>query len=179
MKAEKITDAIELPEGVSAEIVKGIFKIKGPKGEIERKLLNPKIRTSLKDNKIFFEAKKPTKREKTLIGTFKAHIRNMIKGTKEGHIYKLRICSGHFPMNASISGDDFIVKNFFGEKIPRILKIKKGAEVKIDGNEVIVQSLDKDIAGQVAADIETLTKIKNRDLRIFQDGIYIIEKSSK
>ena len=75
--------------------------------------------------------------------------------------------------------NEIVIKNFLGEKVPRVLKIKEGAKVKIDGEIVLVESCDKEIAGQVAADIEKLTVIKNRDNRIFQDGIHIINKSGK
>ncbi|MBU0536356.1 MAG: 50S ribosomal protein L6, partial [Nanoarchaeota archaeon] len=129
-----------------------------------------------KDNVLIIKAKNACKKEKTVMGTFRAHIKNMIKGVNEGHIYKLKICSGHFPMNVAMSGKDFSVSNFLGEKTPRKMIIKEGAKIKIEGEHIIVESTNKEIAGQTAANIETLTKIKGRDKRIFQDGIYIIEK---
>jgi len=140
---------------------------------------HPRVKLEKKEGGIMLTSDNATKREKKMIGTFKSHIKNMIKGTTEGHIYRLKICSGHFPMNASVSGQDFIVKNFLGEKTPRVLKIREGAKVKIEGQEVIVESNSKDTAGQVSADIEKLTVIKGRDRRIFQDGIYIINKDGK
>ena len=82
-------------------------------------------------------------------------------------------------MNVSMSGAQFIVKNFLGEKIPRVLHIKEGAKVTISGTEVVVESINKEIAGQVSADIEQLCRITNRDRRIFQDGIYITQKAKK
>ena len=112
-----------------------------------------------------------------MINTFKAHLIHMIVGSMEGHVYKLKICSGHFPMTVAMKGDTLEVKNFLGEAHPRTLKIKQGADVKVNGEEIVVESPDKEIAGQTAADIEQLTRITNRDRRIFQDGIYIVEKS--
>ena len=103
----------------------------------------------------------------------------MIKGVAEGHVYRLKICSGHFPMNVSVSGNEFSVANFLGEKTPRKLSVKEGASVKVEGQEVVVESMNKELAGQTAADIELLTKVKGRDRRIFQDGIFIINKDGK
>ncbi len=174
---QDIKHTIELTEGVQAEIEGRTVRIKGDKGELERTFMFPKLSFAKEGESITITVEKPTKREKTKAGTARAHIRNMIKGVKEGHTYKLKICSGHFPMNVTVSGDTLTIKNFLGEKIPRTLKIKDGANVKIDGEFITVNSTDKEIAGQVAADIEQLTRITNRDIRIFQDGIYITEKA--
>ena len=82
-------------------------------------------------------------------------------------------------MNVSINNEELIVKNFLGEKAPRILKIKPGVTAKVEGSDIIIESTNKELAGQAAADIEQLTRITNKDRRIFQDGIYITEKDGK
>ncbi len=179
MKIEKLEQVVEVPEGTTASVANNGVAIKGKKGEMHRKFSDPKVEINMAGKNIALHAKNATRREKKRIFSYVVHIKNMIKGVNEGHLYKLKICSGHFPMNVSISGEQFSVKNFLGEKIPRVLKIKKGAAVKVEGTDVTVESVDKEIAGQTAADIEKLTTIKGRDLRIFQDGIYIVEKSGK
>ncbi len=138
------------------------------------------INFEIKDNSIFLSAKnKKKKRGKKIVGTYKSHLKNMIMGLKEPFKYVLKICSGHFPMNVSVSNDEFIVKNFLGEKTPRTLKLKKNVQVKVEADLVIVEGADKELAGRTAADIEKLCKITNRDPRIFQDGIWIISKAGK
>lgn len=170
---------LELPEKTAFTKTDSIIRIAGPEGEAEKRLASPNIRIFSEGNKIILESKKATKKEKKTLNAFHAHLKNMLRGVAEKHVYLLRICSGHFPMNVSVSGDQLLVKNFLGESVPRKLTIKPGAEVKVEGNEVIVSSSSKETAGQVAADIELLTRIKNRDLRIFQDGIWIISKGGK
>ncbi len=179
MKLDKIEERIVLPEGIEVKVEGNRITVKGPKGEVKRKLVYPRIRIEIKDKNFVLSASKPTKREEAMIGTFKAHIKNMLEGAKEGYSYKLKICASHFPMMVSVSGDEFVVKNLLGEKVPRKLKIKEGAIVKVEGDLVIVESIEKEKAGQVAADIEQLTKRTKYDRRIFQDGIYIIEKAGK
>ena len=176
---KEIKAEIEIPEGIIIEIDSSSVKVKGNAGEVTKKLSNPNINISKENNKIIFKALKSTKREQKLVNTFTAHMKNMLRGANETYKYKLKICSGHFPMNVSVKNDEFIVKNFFGEKIPRILKIKNRADVKIEGDMVIVESPDKESAGQVAADIEQLVRRTKYDLRIFQDGIWIFEKFGK
>ncbi|MFH0936329.1 MAG: 50S ribosomal protein L6 [Candidatus Woesearchaeota archaeon] len=96
MRPNKIEEKIVIPNDIKIEIVNDIFKVKGPKGESERKLMYPRIKPEIKDNTLYLSSLKPSKREKTMLNTFKSHIKNMIQGVKENYIYKLKICSGHF-----------------------------------------------------------------------------------
>ncbi len=178
MKSD-IMHEINIPEGIEISREAHLIKVKGPKGEVSKKLAGPKIEIVADKNSVKIISKKASKREKKLIYTFKAHINNMIKGVTEPFVYKLKICPGHFPMNVSIEGDFFIIKNLFGEKTPRKLKINPKVKIKIDGKDVYVEGIDKELTAQTAASIEMLTKIKNRDKRIFQDGIYIVSKAGK
>ena len=114
-----------------------------------------------------------------MLKTYRAHVKNLIKGVNEKFVYKLKICSSHFPMNVSISNNQFIVKNFLGEKSPRMMNIKDDVEVKINGDIIEVSSCNKEKAGNVASDIELLTKKVGKDVRVFQDGIYIVDKGGK
>lgn len=179
MKLKKMQEEIEIPAGVEAQVDKNLVTIKGKKGELKKMFPHHKVNLERKEKMIIISSDNATKREKMVMGSFSAHINNMMKGVVDGHTYRLKICSGHFPMNVSVSGQDFIVKNFLGEKVPRVLKLKGGVSVRIEGSDVVVESPDKELAGQAAADIEKLTTIKGRDLRIFQDGIYITNKDGK
>jgi large subunit ribosomal protein L6 len=179
MKSEKLVEEIAIPDGITFNIDNGLVCVKGRKGEVRKKLMDPSIDIKEDKGKVMISAKKSTRREKTKIGTFKAHIKNMFKGATEGHIYKLKICAAHFPMNVSASNKEFIVKNFLGEKVPRKISLKDNVNVKVDGDTVIVESVDKNLASQTAADIEQLCRITNRDRRIFQDGIWLFNKDGK
>ena len=170
---------IELKAGVTAQLQDNLLKIKGPKGEVSRIFLHPKIKVSLEGNKIVLFAPKSTKREKTMVGSFESHIANMVQGVVEPYVYKLKICSGHFPMSVTVAGHEVVIKNFLGEAVPRKVEIIKGAEVKVNGEEIVVSSPDVEVAGQTAAKIESACRITNRDRRIFQDGCYITHKADK
>ncbi len=172
-------EKIILPKGTTATVdSNNNLKIKGAKGEVERKLNQPEIKIKTTEEIITLSSAKSGKRQKRILKSYAAHVKNMIKGVEEPYKYVLKICSGHFPMNVSISGNQLIIKNFLGEKSPRTLKLK-GASVKIEGDQITVESPDKELAGKTASDIELLTTKSNKDLRIFQDGIYLTEKAGK
>ncbi|MFP4567975.1 MAG: 50S ribosomal protein L6 [Candidatus Woesearchaeota archaeon] len=179
MKQEKLSETIKVPEGCTFTSSKEAMTVKGSKGELSRPLPDKRLVVELSGSELNLTYNNATKREKRMLFTTRAHIRNMFKGVSDGFAYKLKICSGHFPMNVAVKGDVFEIKNFIGEKVPRTLKIKQGVTVKINGDEVVVESLNKELAGQMAGSIEKLTKRPNFDKRIFQDGIYIVEKDGK
>lgn len=170
---------ITVQEGVEVRIEVDKIIVKGPKGEIERVFPTKNLKIEIKDKQITISSLQTGARARALIGTFNAHILNMIKGVQEPYIYKLKVCSSHFPINVKLSGQEFLVSNFLGEKRPKKVVIPKNVTMKIEGDQIIVESIDKELAGKLASNIEHLTKIRSRDRRVFQDGIYITEKAGK
>ena len=179
MVKKKIVEELELPEGIKATQENNYVMIEGPKGVVKRKFDSPMVKLELEGRKIKLMADSPSKRVKAVVFAYKSHLKNAMNGCQKPFVYKLKICSGHFPMNVSVSGQKLIIKNFLGEKVPRQVKISEGASVKVDGSIINVEGADKELTGQVAADIEQATRRPGFDKRIFQDGIYIIEKAGK
>src|SRR3989338_6233426 len=108
MKTDLVREIV-MAAGMHASLKGNALKVKGPKGELERTFLYPKITLAIEGNKIVLKSAKATKREKTIIGSFEAHITNIVKGVQEPHLYKLKICSGHFPMTVTVSGNEFVI----------------------------------------------------------------------
>lgn len=179
-KLKELKEEIVVPEEITMTLEKNILIMRKQDKEIERKL-NSLINVDLEGNKILLSSKRISKREKKMFGTLKAHINNMIKGLIEGFTYKLQVANVHFPMNVSHDKDNnkIIVKNFLGEKKDRKIEVIEDVEVKIDKDIIELNSHDIEKAGQVATNIEKGTKVRNKDRRIYQDGIFIIEKPGR
>lgn len=170
---------IGIPEGVNVELSGYKVIVSAGDKSLEREFLMPKLKRSVEDGKIIITAERATRREKKMAGTLKSRLQTMFKGVTEGHTYKLKICSGHFPMNVSVSGDELVIKNFLGESVPRKITIPKDVKINVQGTDIILEGINKERVGQTAGNIEKLTRIKTRDSRTFQDGIYIVEKDGK
>lgn len=69
-----------------------------------------------------------------------------------------------------------MIQNFLGERYPRKAEILETVKVEVKGEIITVTGIDKEKVGQTAANIERATKVKNRDIRVFQDGIYIVKR---
>ena len=176
---KSLQQIIEIPEGIEVNIDENKIIIKGKQGENKRSFNFGKLDFGKEDKQIIIKCEKATKTEKKNMNTIAVHIKNMIKGVQEKFEYKLKVCFSHFPMTVKIEGNGAIVKNFLGEKIPRKVKIPDGVEVVIDREIITVRAIDKELAGQTAANFETATKITGRDKRVFQDGIYITSKNGR
>ena len=174
-----VREEVEVPEGVEVTVEGNTVRVKGPRGELERELKYPGVKIFTEDGKVVVYKEFPRKKDIAIARTFKAHIANMIKGVTEGFTYKLKVVYSHFPMTVKVRGDEVVIENFLGEKNPRRAKILPGVTVKVMGQEIIVESIDKEKAGQTAANIEQATRITKWDRRVFQDGIYIVEKAGK
>lgn len=177
---EGLYQEIEIPENIIAEISENFIVLSNDGKKISRKFV-PLINIKVEGNKIVLSSTTKRKIEKKLFFTYIAHIKNMIKGLKEGFEYKLKISNVHFPIKASFNKDknEFVIKNFLGERKDRIINIIKDVDIKINGEDVIVSSYDIEKAGIVAASIEKGSKIKNFDRRVYQDGIFIVEKPGR
>ncbi|MFH1585749.1 MAG: 50S ribosomal protein L6 [archaeon] len=174
-----LTQTIEIPEGVEATLEEELFTVKGPEGENKRKFNFENLDVKKNGSKIIIENKKANKRDKRMMNTIAARMRNMIKGVQEKWEYKLKVCSSHFPISIKQEGRRIEVKNFLGEKIPRNLEIPEGVDVRIDRDIITLTSIDKELTGQAAANFEAATKIRGRDKRVFQDGIWITHKAGR
>ncbi|MCS7097641.1 MAG: 50S ribosomal protein L6 [Candidatus Methanomethyliaceae archaeon] len=172
----EISNAISVPDDVKVTINGRIITLFGPRGSLTKDFSHANISIEYLNNKILLKALGRGRRPKALIGTIAAHIENMIKGVKEGHIYRMKIVYAHFPINVKIVGREIHIENFMGERDKRIAKIVGDVKVTVRGDEIIIEGLDKEAVGQTAANIHLATHIKKMDPRVFQDGIYLVEK---
>jgi large subunit ribosomal protein L6 len=176
---KKVKGSVSVPAGVTVTYENDVFTVTGPAGTITRKFLNPQITVKIADGKVDFAGKKNIIAEKMHMNTIRAHLKNMIIGAQKPYVYELKICSGHFPMTAAVKGQVFELKNFLGENKSRQLTFEQGVKVVVSADKITVESPDKEATGRVSAALEQLTRITNRDRRIFQDGIYLVKRNGE
>jgi large subunit ribosomal protein L6 len=174
--AAKVTRTVIIPEGVKVTYKNSALSVQGPKGSLTRHFSHPRLSIKVSKDKVIIESIMPKKKESALLGTWEAHIGNMIDGVTKGYKYTMKVVYSHFPVKTILKDNEFIIENFLGESHPRKARILGDTKVEISGDTITLSGINLEHVSQSAANIELATKIKNYDPRVFQDGIYRVQK---
>jgi large subunit ribosomal protein L6 len=177
MRAVEVSRTIQIPEDVKVALEIRKVTVEGPKGTLTRDFHQAPISMQVDGKTMRIWAEWPGKKETSLVGTVHSHVQNMITGVRKGFTYKLKIVFSHFPISAKVKDKTVLIENFTGERNPRKAKIVGDAKVKVQSEDIIVQSLNLENVSQTAANIEQATKVRRKDPRVFLDGIYVYERT--
>jgi len=145
---------ITIPAGVTIEVKDGIAHVKGPKGQLERRLASG-ISIKLENNTVQVDVvDKESKATRSLWGTFGAHMKNMVKGVTEGFKRDLEINGVGY--RVAMQGKD--LKFEIGFSHPVVFNMPQGVEAKVDKNLITLTGADKELLGATAAEIRGLKK---------------------
>ena len=146
---------IEIPQGVEVKIEGQIVTVKGPKGELLRKV-QPDLDIQQNENKIIVTLKDTNAPPKTkaLWGTTRTLIQNMVIGVTEGFEKKLEIEGLGY--KGSVEGKDLTLQVGFTHPVK--IEAPEGIKFSIEKNVIIVSGIDKELVGQTAARIKKVRK---------------------
>src|SRR5512136_332884 len=173
---KEIARSVEIPEGVAVSVEGNTVRVKGPKGEVSRQLSFPDIEITKEDAQLVVNSRVDRKRHRAMVGTLASHIGNMIIGVTRGYEYRMKVVYSHFPIQLKAASDELIINNFLGERKARSAKILPGTKVEIGKDEVLITGINKEHVGQTMANIEQATRVRGFDIRVFQDGVYLVDK---
>jgi|TARA_B100001540_G_scaffold167084_1_gene147820 large subunit ribosomal protein L6 len=178
MLIKELIHSVSIPEGVSVDSSSSNVKVSGPRGELSRNFEHTLIKFEQDENVLKIIGNNLRKKEKALIGTWNAHLKNMIQGVDKGFLYEMKIIFAHFPMKVAVKGNIVAIDNFLGEKASRSSAIVGDVKVNVKGDAVTIEGNNIEEVGQTAGNLERATVVKGRDTRVFQDGIYMISKGA-
>ncbi|CAH3039096.1 unnamed protein product [Porites lobata] len=183
MKTILASQTVSIPENVSIKLNGREVTVKGPRGTLVRNFRHLKLELTLVGKKkirvdVWFASRK----ELACVKTICTHIENMIKGVIYGFRYKMKAVYAHFPINIAVSESGTLVevRNFLGEKYVRRVRMRPGvtcanSTVK---DEIVLEGNDIELVSNSAALIKQSTTVKNKDIRMFLDGVYVSEKTT-
>lgn len=166
---------ISLPDSVSLDISKdGTIKVKGPKGELSEKI-DSDFAVSVEDGQAVIVRPTEQKRHRALHGLYRSLIANMVEGVNSGFKKELELVGVGFKATCSNN----VLEMSLGYSHSVFFQLPeeiKGAAVTEKGKNPIVtlESIDKQLVGQVAAKLRTLRKIepyKGKGIRFVGEDI--------
>jgi Ribosomal protein L6P/L9E len=166
---------IQVPEGISIKVVGNEIEVSGKLGKNRRRFNTNLISAKVSESRLDISArenKKVAKIAAMAVPAFAKQISSDIEGVTKGYEIRMEIVYAHFPMTVEISGKEAVIKNMLGERSPRRSKLTGDTKIEVKGKDVIIHGSKLDDVAQTAANIRKACKVRNRDERIFQDGIY-------
>ena len=173
---EKFQDEVVIPEGVTITQKKHMLEFVGPLGKTYKSFRTIPVKIEIVEGKVIIKTIGFRKRDYAILHTARSIIRNICEGLIEGYTIKMKIVFAHFPITVKVEGKTILIENFQGERAPRTTKIVGNTKVIPKGEDILLTGEVWTDITQTAANIELKTKVKNKDHRVFLDGIYSYEK---
>jgi len=174
---DKFQDEVDIPEGVTVTVNKHMLGFVGPLGKTHKSFRSIPVNIKIVENKVMLKTIYYKKRDYAILHTARSIIRNICEGLIVGYTIKMKVVYAHFPITVKVEGRKILIENFQGERAPRITHIVGNTKVIPKGEDVILTGEVWTDITQTAANIELKTKVKNKDHRVFLDGIYAFEKT--
>ena len=174
-QVEKLQDSVDIPEGVKVTQKKHMLTFVGPLGKTHKSFRSIPVNIELTENKILLKAIGSKKRDYAILHTARSIIRNICEGLIVGYTIKMKVVFAHFPITVKVEGKVILIENFQGERAPRKTVIVGNTKVMPKGEDVVLTGEVWTDITQTAANIELKTKVKNKDHRVFLDGVYIYD----
>jgi len=150
---------VTIKSGVNVSVgADNVITVKGPKGELKQ-AINRDIKVEVKDDKIEFARPTDQIRHKAMHGLYRSLVNNMVQGVTEGYVKKLELVGVGY--KASNQGNLLDLSLGYSHnivfEIPKELKVATAQE-KGKNPIITLESIDKQLLGQVAAKIRSLRK---------------------
>jgi large subunit ribosomal protein L6 len=145
---------VPVPNGVTVSIDGSVVSVKGPKGELRRKFPEG-ISFALEDDKVVASRSGEEASHKALHGLSRALVANMVEGVTKGYQKQLEITGVGYKAEPKPYGLLFSL----GYSHTIEFKAPQGITLKApQPTQVVIEGADKEIVGQVAAEIRSLRK---------------------
>jgi large subunit ribosomal protein L6 len=167
---------VAIPSGVTASVDGQTVKMKGPKGALEL-VLPAEVSAKLDKGSIQVDPRNETKRARSMWGTSRTLVSNLVTGVTKGFEKKLEITGVGY--RAAVQGKNLQIALGYSHDV--VYPIPNGiAIVTPKPTEVVITGIDRQQVGQVAAEIRGFRKpepYKGKGVKYA--GEYIFRKEGK
>src|ERR687891_1784039 len=169
-------EPIPVPDGVTVQVEGSRVSVQGPKGSLQLDV-NPEMRVTLEDGAVKVARPSDERFHRSLHGLTRTLIANMVEGVTNGYQKVLEIHGVGY--RAALQGTDLELQ--VGYSHPVRFPAPEGIEFEVPApNRVVVRGIDKQLVGEIAADIRKVRKpepYKGKGIRY--EGEYVRKKAGK
>jgi len=176
---EKSAIEIQIPDNVKVSLKGDMLHVEGPLGHVYKNFKKIPVVIEVDDKKILLKQTGQRKKHYAIRNTARSIIQTLCAGVVDGFTIKMKIVYSHFPITVKVEGKNVLIENFQGERAPRICMIRGDTKVDVKGDDVIITGPVLTDVSQTAANVQQKSKVKNKDHRVFLDGIYRYSDSKK
>lgn len=145
---------IQIPSGVTVQVDSAVIRVEGPKGIVTRPK-DPRVSVIIDNGVAHIDVlQKEDKRERSLWGTFAAHLKNMIVGVTAGFQKQLEINGVGYKV--AMQGKD--LKFEVGFSHPVVFALPAAVTASVEKNIITLMSPDKELLGRIAAEVRNIRK---------------------
>ena len=170
--------SLAVPANVKVSLTKRMLSVEGPLGKTRKDFRKIPVDLQIDGKNIVIKSLGARKKNYAIFNTAQSIIKTLVEGVQKGYTFKMKIVYAHFPITVKVKDGNILVENFQGERAPRVSKIRGDTKIVVKGDDVILTGPVLTDVAQTAASLQQNTKVKNKDHRVFLDGIYLFEKSS-
>lgn len=145
---------IEIPEKTEVTLVDNVITVKGPLGELSKKVRTDSVDVVIEENQVLVNPKNNSLENKAMWGTFGSHIKNMIQGVNKE--YEVRLIVEGVGFKVDLQGSTLVMNLGFSHQVK--LEVPAGVTCKIEKNDIILSGIDKEVVTQFAAVIRSKKK---------------------
>lgn len=176
ISADKLSAKVAVPEGVTVSLRRGVLGVRGPLGQTFKSFRKIPVILETGTGEVNLKANGARKEDYAILNTSRSLVGNLIEGVIEGYTVKMKVVFAHFPVSVKVDSGYVLVENFQGEHAPRRAKIVGKTKVVPKDDDIIITGAVLTEVTQTAANIHQATRIKQKDHRVFLDGVYIYDK---
>ena len=189
MRILSTVEILDIPVGVKVSIQSRVVTVTGPRGTLVKSLKFAQLEfthvpaSEGVSEHIRVEKWFGNRAERAMVRTATSAISNMIKGVTKGYEYKMRSAFAHYPININLENGDrtVAIRNYLGKKevftvdLPVGVTLTRSNDIK---DQITLFGNDINLVSQTAAAIQQTTRVCDKDVRKFLDGIYVSEKGT-
>lgn len=168
--------SLQIPDKVKVSLVKRMLYVEGPLGKTRKDFKKIPVDLKVDGKNIMLKSLGTRKKDYAIFNTVQSILRTLMEGIQKGYTFKMKIVYAHFPITVKTKDRNILVENFQGERAPRVSKIFGDTKVVVKGDDVVLTGPVLTDVSQTAASLQQNTKVKDKDHRVFLDGIYLFEK---